>query len=972
MKHLILFCLLMFCVSSFAGAIDDGLYAYLDNMTDGEMAGCMIVMTEQFNISTFKQTMTMANSTRQERHRFVISNLQEIAASTQADLLAYLAEVQRRGEIDNYKSYWIVNAVYAGLSKNIITEIAGRSDVEIIYLWEEPELIKPVEYDAEPPAISSVEDGLMAIGAPEMWALGYTGAGRLVANIDTGVDGNHPALNARWRGNNGAPADECWLDTANPSSDFPYDSDGHGTHTMGTMTGLGEASGDTIGVAFDAQWIASRAIVDGGSAGAAFQWLADPDGDPNTIDDVPDVISNSWGYHDFTCPSYVWSLIDNCEAAGIVVVFAAGNRYSGDPYAESVWAPASRNTTQYNTFSVGAVNGHNASYPIADFSARGPSQCDHQTIKPEVVAPGVSVRSCVPGGGYQSNGWSGTSMATPHVAGAVALLRQYNPNASVDTIKWALMMSATDLGSSGEDNTFGYGIINVRNALDLIPAPETPNLYMSGFEIFEPNNNYPDPGEAIELVITLANTGTPASNVWATITTENPYAVITQDSAFFGDIGQGEEANNDGQRYGIAFSEETLPGTEIHFELQINSDGYSNTGDLFIRVGHPGNPDIANFNIGACDFTISNFGEYGLFPTDLNPDWFGLGYKTPRYTINYLFEGALLIGDSPTRVSNAARDEAEIISSDFLPLTGIEPISPGTFGDLEYYCRYDDQGAEEPLGITISQTSYGWIDSPDNTYIITKYDITNEGDADLDGVRVAHFEDWDMPMGDPLDRVNFDRDRNLGYQYNSSNYRGAMVLNHEGVISFKALHNDGEVYPPAFTMEDKWSYMNTGFSDTAITVAEDASMMITTGPFNIPFGSTVTAAFAILGANNLATLQAVADAAIYKYETMTDIEDHADKNLPLQFGITSNYPNPFNPSTSVKFAIDNPGQVKLEIFDILGRQVRTLADEFKLPGVYEIIWDSKDFAGQDVASGIYFVRLSSDDQTSVKKMTLLR
>jgi len=972
MKYLVFFGLVVFCASSLAGSIDNKLYAYLDDMVEGDMAECMIVMTEQFDIESFKQTMTMANSTRQERHRFVINSLKQIADLSQANLLAYLAGAQKRGEIGNYKNYWLVNAIYAQLSKNVVLELADWNDVEIIYLWEEPELIRPVEYNFEPPAATRIENGLSVINAPEMWAMGYTGAGRLVANIDTGVDGNHPALNARWRGNNGAPPEECWLDTTNPSNDFPYDSDGHGTHTMGTMTGLAEASADTIGVALEAQWIASRAIVSGGNATAAFQWMVDPDGDPNTIDDVPDVISNSWGYHDLTCPSYNWSAIDNCEAAGIVVVFAAGNRYSGDPYAESVWAPASRNTTDYNTFSVGAINGNDVSLPIADFSGRGPSQCDHQTIKPEVVAPGVNVRSSVPGGGYQSVGWSGTSMATPHVAGAVALLRQYNPNASVDTIKWALMESAQDLGSPGDDNTYGHGIINVRSALDLIPVPEDPNLYVSGFEIFEPNDNYPDPGEDIELVITLANSGTPTSNIWATITTENPYTDITQDSAFFGDIGEGEEANNDAQRYELAFSEDTPPGVEIQFELLINSNGYSNSDYIIIQVGHSGEPEIADFSVGACDFTISNFGEYGLFPTDLNPDWFGQGFKTPRYTVNYLFEGALLIGDGPTRVSNAARDEAEIISSDFVPLTGIESISPGTFGDLEYYCRYNDQGAEEPLDITINQTCYGWVESPDNTYIITRYDITNEGDTDLNDVRVAHFEDWDMPIGAPLDRANFDRVRNLGYQYNTSNYRGAMVLNYEGVIAFRALHNDGEVYPPAFTLADKWSYMNAGFSDTAITVLEDASMMITTGPFNIPFGSTVSAAFAILGANNLTALRAVADAAILKYEIMTDIKDYAGDNLPLEFGIRGNYPNPFNPATSVKFAIDKPGRIELEVFDILGRQVKTLASEFKLPGVYEVVWDSKDNVGQQVASGIYFVRLVSGGQKSVMKMTLLR
>jgi len=105
---------------------------------------------------------------------------------------------------------------------------------------------------------------------------------------------------------------------------------------------------------------------------------------------------------------------------------------------------------------------------------------------------------------------------------------------------------------------------------------------------------------------------------------------------------------------------------------------------------------------------------------------------------------------------------------------------------------------------------------------------------------------------------------------------------------------------------------------------------------------------------------------------MTDIADQSQPVLPLAFGITGNYPNPFNPTTLIKFSIDKPGRVELEIYDILGRKVNTLQSGFKTPGVHEISWNSKDSRGQDVASGMYFIRLSNDEQQSVQKMMLLR
>ncbi|UCD70766.1 MAG: S8 family serine peptidase, partial [Syntrophobacterales bacterium] len=176
------------------------------------------------------------------------------------------------------------------------------------------------------------------------------------------------------------------------------------------------------------------------------------------------VVSNSWGLIPYThgypdCDPLFNAVIDNLELAGPVVVFAAGNEGSG-----GLRIPADRIETPVNTFAVGALNQDGTS--IASFSSRGPSGCDNRTVKPEVTAVGNNVRSSVPGGGYRI--MSGTSMACPHVAGAVLLLREVKPEATVDEIKYALYLTAFDLGDSGEDNTFGMGRIDVVEAANAI------------------------------------------------------------------------------------------------------------------------------------------------------------------------------------------------------------------------------------------------------------------------------------------------------------------------------------------------------------------------------------------------------------------------------------------------------------------------------------------------------------------------
>jgi len=321
----------------------------------------------------------------------------------------------------------------------------------------------------------------------------------LVCNFDTGVDGDHPALSSRYRGNNGGSAEASWFDP-HTNTDRPSDERGHGTHTMGIMCGA-EGS-DTVGVAIGAQWIAA-AVVDRGAEMettisdilSAYEWAVDPDGDQETFEDVPDVINNSWGVplsYLPACDQTFWEAIDNVEACGVVVIFAAGNE---GPKSESLRTPADRATSPTNSFAVGAVDAHSPDYPIAYFSSRGPSGCDGVTIKPEATAPGYSVRSCFLDGGYLN--LSGTSMAAPHIAaGAVAILRELEPEATVEEIKVALMVTALDLGPTGEDNSYGWGLIDIPRAMEFLVDPSVVTLNPSSQEFpknFRLMGNYPNP-----------------------------------------------------------------------------------------------------------------------------------------------------------------------------------------------------------------------------------------------------------------------------------------------------------------------------------------------------------------------------------------------------------------------------------------------------------------------------------------------
>jgi bacillopeptidase F len=387
----------------------------------------------------------------------LIQALQNTANASQGPAIAFLQGAGAKRVVQ----LWVINALAVTAKADVIQQLLGLPGVDSISLDATVEAPAPATATA-----STSEWNLDAVRAPEFWGLGYTGTGVVVASMDTGVDVNHLDLATRWRGGNNS-----WFD---PNSEHatPYDKSGHGTQVMGLAVG-GDAGGTAIGVAPGAQWIAVKIFADSGTASLSgihqgFQWLLDPDEDPAT-DDAPHVVNNSWGFPQLLDQCYLEfeADIEVLKAAAIAVAFSAGNKGPADSSSES---PANNP----EGFAVGAVD---SALGVASTSGRGPSACS-ETLYPEVAAPGVNVRTAdLTAGGLFPDSYvsvSGTSAAAPHVAGALALLREAFPGASVAELEQSLQDSAMDLGQAGADNESGYGLIDVVAASDLLSNPPPP------------------------------------------------------------------------------------------------------------------------------------------------------------------------------------------------------------------------------------------------------------------------------------------------------------------------------------------------------------------------------------------------------------------------------------------------------------------------------------------------------------------
>lgn len=507
---------------AFAGEIDPDLRRILLETPDRQVLSTLVYLSDQVNIPEMERSFNRENLNLRERHRIVVTTLQDKAESTQGAMLAHLAELKQAGRIADYQAFWISNVIRVDAPRAEIVRLAARNDVLRVYFNYPIESIAPVgeQVDVEQGGgeIDAPEPGIVAVRAPEVWEeFQVFGDGVLTATLDTGVDGNHPALASRWAGlesrYSGHP-EWAWFDPVT-NTRFPTAFGSHGTHTMGTV--CGGAPGREIGVAPGAHWI-HAAVIDRVSISRtvadsllAFEWLIDPDGDPNTNWDVPAVCSNSWGLvtsHGYPpCDQTFWSHLDANEAAGTMIIFSAGNEgFSG------LRRPSDRATDDYRTMAVAAVDGNQQGWPIASFSSRGPTTCTpngQQAIKPDISAPGVNVISALPGNGY--GGLSGTSMASPHINGVVCLMREVNPDMPINDMKQIIYDTAFDLGSAGEDNNYGWGMVDAYEAVVAamsgeIPMRLTTSRFVAGVrgdaEVFRAT-----PGATVAFIYSIQGTG---------------------------------------------------------------------------------------------------------------------------------------------------------------------------------------------------------------------------------------------------------------------------------------------------------------------------------------------------------------------------------------------------------------------------------------------------------------------------------
>jgi bacillopeptidase F len=441
------------------------LIKFKEKVDTKEIAASAKKSSEKANLPSKKSLLVKRSA--------IVSELKATSLQEQQNVKHYLEQEEAKGNVKDINSYYIVNGMAVTATKEVAEKVASFAEVEKVLPNETRQLFTTKTEDAVTPKseIANVEWNVARVKAPDVWAMGIDGAGTVVASIDTGVQWDHPALKEKYRGYNSSTGqanhDFNWFD-ATAGQATPYDDLGHGTHVTGTMVGSETNGSNQVGVAPGAEFISVKAFSANGGTDVdlleAAQWILAPtDSEGNArVDLAPDVVNNSWGGGP-GLDEWYRDVVTNWRAAEIFPEFSAGNTTLSNPGGPgSVASPAN----YPESFATGATDINNA---VASFSLRGPSP--YAEIKPDISAPGVNIRSSVPGGVYEG-GWNGTSMSGPAISAVAALLRQVNADLSVDEMEQILLDTAIPLTDAQYPETpnhgYGYGLVDAYEAVSSI------------------------------------------------------------------------------------------------------------------------------------------------------------------------------------------------------------------------------------------------------------------------------------------------------------------------------------------------------------------------------------------------------------------------------------------------------------------------------------------------------------------------
>ena len=833
--------------------------------------------------------------------------------------------------------------------------------------YAEPRYIYKIDFYPNDPLIGS-QNYLSIIKAFDAWDISRGDSSIVIGIIDTGVYWNHPDLQSNIWINSGEIPDNNidddgngYIDdirgwdfgglNGNPDNDPREDSPYHGTHVAGIASAATNNGIGVAGVGFKCKIMAVKTSRDDKKdpgSGAPYIWYG-YEGIVYAADNGAKVINCSWGGGGFS--QFGQDIVNYATSKGALIVAAAGNENSASDHYPSGYD---------KVLSVAATGSDDRK---ASYSNYG------YTI--DVCAPGNNLYNT-----WSSNTYSfltGTSMASPVVAGIAGLVKARYTNYSPEQLTEKIRVSCDNIYNvnSSYNYKLGKGRVNAWKALQdsINTAVRMLSYELNDNPPFGNGNGTLEPNEQAEIKVVFKNILSQTSNLNITLSSLTAGISVTNNSFNAGSKSTNEIFNNFNSPFRIQASNSI--GYDVSVTLLISySDGSYSDWQIINFVANPSYVVSNNNNI---TITIGSKGNLAFNDYPNNTQGKGFKYKSSN---NLLFEGALIIGTSQSKISDVARNQSgNAQNQDFTIVTPIKLYQPGTVADMQAVSVFNDNGAgSNKIGIKVVLNSYSYSDFLNSDYVILHYKFINTNNTTISNFHAGLFFDWDLIDGSGADDIAlWDSLSKMGYVYNQPGttpyFVGSALISHSN-YHFRAINNAGNdggwgIYD-GFTDSEKWQSISGGVSKTQAG-AGDVSFVVASGPFTINAGDTLNISFAVLAGNNLNELRSTLSYAKQKWnQIITSVNEDLQEHL--SFNLYQNYPNPFNPKTSIKFTLPESDIITLRVYNLLGKEVATLINAQKFnPGSYEYNFDASN-----LPSGTYIYQIRTSKYQQTRKMVLIK
>ncbi|RYZ96988.1 MAG: T9SS type A sorting domain-containing protein [Sphingobacteriaceae bacterium] len=476
------------------------------------------------------------------------------------------------------------------------------------------------------------------------------------------------------------------------------------------------------------------------------------------------------------------------------------------------------------------------------------------------------------------------------------------------------------------------------------------------------------PGNDITLNLDLKSFLAPISGLTVGISSTSQYVQVLDPTLSVGSMGTLETKTNIGP-IRIKVLGTAPQNNDVTFKLTYtgNNIGGSFTDSEFFIVTV--NLDYLNVTVNKVSTTLSSNGRVGFSKGDATG---GLGFIYKDEPM--LYEASLMIGKSPTQVSNNARNDGNY-SEDFGKLISAAKVS-GTTAAFEGVATFSDEKAASPIGLKVKSRMLAYATAPDDKYVIVTYEITNTTSTALQGIYTGMFTDWDLDDASS-NATQYDAATRTAYAYARKNadypYAGVKLLTNAAPALYYPMSYQltGDLLSDnKFTVAEKYQALSSGIKAGSLGTTGngyDIMYSIGTGPYTIPANGTITVAYAFIGGDNLTDLLNSGNAALAKYSTIPDKPTEPPASEVTSFLIKQNYPNPATTLTTIPFNLAEKTATKLTVTNVNGKVIHTLVNETLNAGSYSV-----PFNVSKLSAGVYFYELRAGSYRKALKLVVVK